>query len=349
MVKTIKKKNILYFILIAGLHCFSQPGSSWQVQLLAGERLVSKSEKTIPETHNFGFAIDYSKKTTGKYYWQYANNFPQTGLHLIFKNLGNDSIFGHAISLIPYLEFNVKRQKIGILQIKHGVGLAYITKRNSQDNPRNRIVSTHLNASFILDFGYRFFVSNKIDLKPGIVLHHMSNGGFKTPNQGFNNAFAYLGISWYPSGSKTDVVDQIKEKNYRKFRYRLGTAFGFYNHRKGLDMDVNPQILAMVFYQHNSLFRSGAGFEVGHPANGPIQLSYYFEEEVQFAHLVTRYGFGAYLINKRVSGEDFYSKIGIGYYPVIKNKIPQGLYFSAHLKAHVFTAAHIELSTGYTF
>ncbi|MBA3683522.1 MAG: acyloxyacyl hydrolase [Bacteroidetes bacterium] len=346
----INKKKFIFFILIISLKGFSQPGASWQLQLLAGESLIDKAGRIKPETHNFGFSIDYSKKTNGKRYWHYANNFPQAGLHLTFKNLGNDSIYGHAVSLMPYLEFNVLTHKLGIFQIKHGAGIAYITKTHSDIyNPRNRLVSTHLNASFILDLGYRFFISNKLDIKPGVVLHHMSNGGFKLPNRGVNTAFAYISISYYPSGKKIEITDHEKEKNFPRFRYRVGTAFGFYNHRKGRDMDVNPQFLAMVFYQHNSVFRSGLGMEVGTPANSPTQLSYYVEEEVQFAHLITRYGFGAYILNKRISGEDFYSKIGMGYYPKIKNKIPQGLYIAAHLKAHVFTAAHIELSTGYTF
>lgn len=329
---------------------YSQQGSSWQLHLFAGKNITHKSKHVTPESINYAVSLDYSRKTTGRNYWQFAHNYPQEGLQLIIKNFGNDSIYGHAASLVPYLEFNSSKSSFGMLQIKHGAGLAYVTKKyNSKDNPRDSLLSSHLNAAFILDFGYSIYLSNKTEIKVGLLIHHISNGGVKLPNYGMNTAFANVGIRYYPFGNKVETSNFLPQKYFKRIRYRLGTSCGFYNYKKDGSIDINPQASAMIFLQHNTRFRTGAGFEVGHPQNYQAQLALYSEIEVQFAHMVTRYGFAKYVINKRSVGEDFYSKIGIGYYPKLRNYIPAGVYVGALLKAHVFTAAHIELTTGYTF
>jgi len=329
----------------------AQQGASWQVQVLAGENISHRAQRTANETYQYGFAIDYSRKTTGKKYWQYAHNYPQMGLQFSARNLGNNGVYGNAFALLPYLEFNVIESRFGIFQIKHGTGIAYASKRyHTTQNPDNLLISSGINATSLLDFGYRIFTGSRSDFKLGLAIHHLSNGGFQLPNHGMNTCFLYTGFSFYPEGRAVEKKAYTPYREFSHFRYRSGISLGFYHYdRETRKVDLNPQASFVVVYQHNTRFRTGPGLEAGRPANYDPQLALYLEEEVQFAKITTRYAFGAYAINKRVDGEDFYSKIGIAYYPQLKNYIPKGFYIGSMLKAHMFTAAHIELNTGFVF
>lgn len=340
---------LLFFI--ASFSAKAQNVYNWQLQGFYGNYLTHKDIRTVPEKNHLGFSLDFFKNTDGRKYWQFAHNYPNMGLSLTVRSLGNDSVYGHAISLLPYLEFNAFNSRHGALQIKHGTGIAYVTRRYDRIiNTQNKMLGTHLTATSILDVGYRFYLSTNWDLKFGGIIHHFSNGSFKTPNAGMNTGSLYSAISYYPFATNTSKIKHEPICDFKRWRYRLGTSVGFYDYQPEQgSIKLNTQLSGMGFYQHNTRFRTGLGFEAGRLTNKKPQTAIYMEEEVQFGNVATRYGFGGYVINKNERGADFYSKIGIAYYPKKKNNIPEKFYIGSLLKAHGFKAAHVELTAGYLF
>jgi hypothetical protein len=345
------KVFLLFCMLAFTAGCFSQAGYSWQAAVYSGNYISHRQYLVQPPHLQYGFSVELNKKTNGNKYWQFAHNYPQMGLLLMANTLGDHQVYGEAISVLPYLEFNVLKSKAGVFQIKHGTGVAYVTRRyDAIKNPSNVILSTRINATSILDFGYRFYLSEKCELKAGANIHHISNGGFTLPNRGANTLAGYLAISFYPGDKEIEVKKFDVIRPEKKMQYRIGTAIGFYDYQKNEGtVKVNAQFCAMAFYQHNTRFRTGGGTEIGFLNTIKPEPAIYAEEEVQFANITTRYGFGYYLANKRPADEDFYSKIGLAYYPKFKGVIPKGFYIGSILKAHKFTAAHIEMLAGYAF
>jgi hypothetical protein len=344
------RRLFIALLVLIGIETDAQDGLSLQFTPLLGTHISHSSRRKVPEFPHSGIAIDINKRTIGKKYWQSDHNFPQMGLMAAFQTMGNRRVFGDAFTLLPYLEFNVWRFTNCSFQIKHGTGIGWVTRiHDAVGNPENTLHSTRINATSIIDLGFRFKVTEKNDLKLGGVLRHLSNGGFQKPNSGSNTASAYLNYTIYLRDKPKEVKRFEPEQDFKLWRYRVMTSLGVY--RKNGDGEVvsNTQVSALAFYQHNTRFRTGGGLELGFPYGHSARLAGYFEEEVQFGKLTTRYGLGIYTKMKNEDWEKFYSKVGIAYYPKTETHIPHKFFIGAMLKAHNFKAAHVEFNTGYTF
>lgn len=339
---------IILSLFLLGEVTLAQNGLSIQVSASVGASVSHASKRNVPEKLHTGFNIDISKMTFGKKYWEADHGFPQMGVLVSFQSLGNREVYGSAISTIPYLEFNIWRFRAGILQVKHGTGVSWVSKRHHPDeNPGNLLISTPLNATSFIDAGLRFALNGRNDLKIGGIVKHISNGGFLKPNFGSNTASLYLNYTYYFNEKPTERLKWTKPSFSERWRFRGMASMGLF--KKDEIVRNVPQVSTLVFYQHNTRFRTGLGLEASFPHDFKSQLAIYAEEEVQFSRMVTRYGLGLYALNRRNDREVFYSKVGIAFYPQIEHHIPQGLFMGMMLKAHNFSAAHIELNTGYTF
>ncbi len=341
---------ILFCILSKCGAVNAQNEMSLQASAFVGKSISHASKRIVSETWHKGFSLEISKASQSDKYWAYAHNYPHMGLIVTARSLGNNNVYGHAFSFLPYLEFDLLRFKYGKLQVKHGTGLAVVTKQFDElNNPQNQMLSTTVNASSIIDFGLRLHAKNEAELKFGFIIHHISNGGFQAPNSGFNTAAAYINGTYYLNRRTPIRNTFLPQIQYKKMRYRLANSYGFHRKVDATQVVVSPQISALVLRQHNTRFRTGLGLELGKPYGFDAQLAIYVEEEVQFSKIVTKYGLGAYVNNLRFPKERVYSKIGIAYYPFTKNKIPEKFFVGLMMKAHDFTAVHIETCFGYTF
>ena len=343
----------LYSFLLLFIPAFApaQEGLSLGVAYQYGKMFTRSGISNGVSVKMNGYSVELTKKTNGKAYWQFAHNYPRIGLAASYRNFEASNIFGHALLCIPFMDFDVWASGFGILQIRHGTGLAYATRRyNEIDNPENKLLSTKLNATSLLDIGYRKKLTINWNIKAGAFLSHISNGRIKQPNGGINSWMLYMTTSYTQQNRKTKFIRHIPQHNFKKWRYQTGIIPGFYDYNdKTKRINVNFQANALAFYQHNSRFRTGLGLEVGNLNNlNRIQPSVYLTEEVLFAHIAIRYGLGAGLLNN--NAEPLYEKVGIAYYPcVLKKNVAEKLFIGTSLKAHGFNAAHIEAGIGYLF
>lgn len=312
-----------------------------------------KKRRFAPNTPQLGLVYDLSKPSMGRQYWQYAHGYPVMGLQLALRSFGNFEVYGHAISLIPNLSFTLKKWPRSVIYIKHGTGLAYISKRyDKNDNPQNIIIGTRLNASSIIQAGYTLQLDPDLAITASGMVQHYSNGLLIQPNAGVNIAAVGVSLTF---GAHTDTSMRISyEPRHpsRRFHYRIGYSLGLFDfdRESGL-FDYNNQVQAMAYYQYNTRFRSGLGIELGNLGSRyrSAASALYTEQEVLFGPLATRYGLGVYVSKEHYSPESFYTRIGIAYYLKGRHILPKGCYLGTALKAHGFRAAHIEASIGLLF
>lgn len=341
-----KKIILILLMLLWGNLSFSQDGLSYQAGLLSGFILKGKLNK---EKSILGGYIDINRKTTGKKYWQADHNYPQMGLNISVTELNNYDQLKFSYAAIPYLEFNLTDGPMGQLQVKHGTGLAIVTGKI--DGSDDQLIGSRLNAASILDLGYNYTEGGNYAIKMGLRLSHVSNGNLVNPNSGINSLALYLQLNYFPGQMQQKLIPYEKNTSFKRWSREGRISTGLYNYKNEENtINVDYQILAMLTYQHNTRFRTGAGLEVIFPDNKSSTTAIFLEESVCIAHLVTRYGLGIYINEIQDVKSRIYEKVGIAYFPLrLKNEIARGLSIGADIKAHRFKAAHIDLTIGYLF
>jgi len=332
------------FIVFTGL--YSQ-NISYQLSPIYGYKFQKNNFFSEPIS---GFTFDINRTTDGSKYWQYDHNYPQMGIQLMARDFDKNSPHHLTFSVIPYLEFNLLKNNSGTLQIKHGTGLAYAAGKKS--NNENSLLGSKLNASSIIDFGYKFNTGKQLNLKPGILVSHISNGNLVSPNKGINALFAYLQLSYNLSSIKVELIQQEKITITKRWRQEYRLSFGLYDYvKKEKTIGLQIQHMCLQTYTHNTRFRSGFGTEIMHDRNlKKFLLSVYAEENVLIGHLVTRYGIGVYVTNIPINSSRIYEKVGIAWFPFrLRDAIGQGLCIGADIKAHKFKGVMIDLNAGFLF
>jgi len=118
--------------------------------------------------------------------WAQRLKGPRTGISVGYTDFGNTKNLGGAISVLPFIEFNIFRSKRLTLQV--GTGASYFTEKYDPiTNPNNEAVTTDFTWSFKLFSHYKIFTTQNIDWRAGIGYSHHSNGHTRLPNQGFNS------------------------------------------------------------------------------------------------------------------------------------------------------------------
>lgn len=118
--------------------------------------------------------------------WAKQLNHPQTGFTFSFADMGNTEHVGHAITIVPFIDFNLSPMKHR-WNLKVGLGGSYFNKiYDPLENPDNKAISTHLTWSFRSNLYYKVLEREEYDIKLGLGYFHNSNGHMRLPNVGLN-------------------------------------------------------------------------------------------------------------------------------------------------------------------
>lgn len=137
-----------------------------------------------------------------------------------FSNLGNNHVFGsfHALFLSmpnPVLPLRLP------FESHVRLGVAYVThKFDPHRNPLNIAIASHLNLYGQMSFTARISLGERgWSFRPGLALHHLSNGNVSEPNRGLNLLTFRAGVDVGPapivSGRKPPMTKRNPETNHR--------------------------------------------------------------------------------------------------------------------------------------
>ena len=218
--------SILSFLLLFGFqHLNAQESQSlrfYQPEIVVGT--VVPNYMNYPSAGaRFGAAITIGKQDTIANSFNHYYNFPKTGIHLGLHTLGNDSIYGQEISLMPTLELKTKRN--GFFRL--GFGASYYTK-TYRDSKRNLAVGSNLTWGFQLYYYRNVIVRENANLKLGAGFLHGSNGHLQLPNYGINSAVLSVSLQHLSQNSNLPTRERNKYKGERQWVYSHRVGIGWH-------------------------------------------------------------------------------------------------------------------------
>ncbi len=182
----------------------------YDVTLRTNDIQLGKYNKIISGAE---FGIVYL--TDGDKEWNKLYNNPRIGINVAYYNLPLNSIFGKAITLIPYIDFNWLNlpKTFGFFRV--GMGAAYMNKYFIKDiNPFNQSISTRGNFAYEFAFGIHHNIIPNMELDFMLGAVNISNGTIKTPNQSYTVGYFKMGVSAF-------FYDRMNTRGHTVFRNKL--------------------------------------------------------------------------------------------------------------------------------
>lgn len=300
---------------------------------------------------------------------EFKRNYPfhRFGIVTNFSPLSNPDLLGYEISLMPYLDMNVKRWERASFKLRIGSGLGYIQKPfDLETNYKNLVIGSHLNNITDFQFKFQYQATAKTEFRIGVGLQHFSNGSFLRPNLGLNILNANAGIKYNikrerrrrasrdtvatDSSSFFSVIaygpknlDFQTTNQYQVLNFAGGYSFAFKKQRYlHLRLDV--------IYDESIPHLKDFGRTLDPIDKWLIGLFATYEK--RFANLGLFFGSGYYVHSiyetfdqdwsLKNKGGNFYNRVGAKVY--FKN-----LYTTVGIKTHTGEADNIELGIGYRF
>ncbi|WP_111685447.1 acyloxyacyl hydrolase [Winogradskyella tangerina] len=189
--------------------------------------------KTIPANTDFP-DTDFQKSaflSVGTYNfsedkeWAARLNYPRTGLTIGYTDFGNSDKVGHALTLLPFIEFDILKKHIPKLNLQVGVGTAYVNKQfDSITNPLNRAITTKFSWAFRSFLYYDVLNTENVTWRFGLGYLHQSNGHTRLPNQGLNSLAASISARFdrRKEQIETPTFHNFKSKSQSYFSARFG-------------------------------------------------------------------------------------------------------------------------------
>lgn len=313
--------------------------------------------KYLSTKHFPSLELNFGKQALGKYYWQQQYNNPQSGIIYFYSDLGNSRL-GNCNALMYYINWSLWRTRQHWIAFRFATGLGYLSKTyHHQDNHKNIMIASHLNAAFNLMFNYQIKCSKKIYSTLGLGLTHFSNGAFKAPNLGVNIGSASIGIL-YRFHDIPISYDKIQKPAYNKhINVKMFGAFGI----KEIVPPLGNKYMAYSFYAdflkpYSFRYKAGLGVDLFYNTSQAelmrrrnrefkdyelLKPGIHATHEMLISKLSFIFQTGFYLYAKEKTDGNIYTRLGLQY-PVYKNFM-----VNLTLKSHFAKADYIEYGIGY--
>lgn len=295
----------------------------------------------------------WGKQHGGDALWHHHYNFPQTGLGLQYVDFNNPRA-GKAISILPYINFQLAKGKRDALQLRSGWGLGYLTRKfDINTNRKNLAVSSRINAAFSFILEYRHTFAERFTILTGLSLTHFSNGALKIPNAGLNvfgANFAFqhhfgqlqaynrtpsrpeLLRSWQLviwNGAFPKETEPVNRGKFFAYTVSVGAS--------KLLKSTKGSFSAGLDYSYDGTLKvRRAGVDTPFPARLGLHLGYI----MHIGKLSVPFQQGIYLIDKFKTNTPVYQRIGLRYH------LTKPFFLTVNLRTHFFTADFIEAGFG---
>ncbi len=187
---------------------------------------------------------------------------PILGPGYFYSNLGNKDVYGNFHAAY----FGILNQRINRklpVQLKTGVGIAYATKKfDIESNYLNRAIGSHLNAYGQLSLSGKFPITeDRLIFRPGISVHHISNGRVAAPNQGINMLTFSAGLDFRSDHTHSGTLKLERDTITKgKGRFSLVFAPGI----KEIDRRIDKKIItSSLIFDYGYIYRPERSLGLG--------------------------------------------------------------------------------------
>ncbi|MCX6350988.1 MAG: acyloxyacyl hydrolase [Bacteroidetes bacterium] len=309
--------------------------------------------------HTLGFEINLIQQTAGAQYWQGLFHYPKIGCSLLYYDFGLPNITGHAVAILPYMQFKVISSRYGNIEFQAGSGVGYLNKIfDVKTNYKNKAVSTHINMAMLLGMYYTVNINSKINAFAGVGINHFSNAAFTLPNNGINIPCFRGGVNYYFNEDK-NTIKAVPKDVFSKSYYAY-TALSFGKKEDGLvgRWKYYPMLASgLIGRQFSRKNRAGLGIdiyydkslaytklnahEINHRADSFFQTGLRIEHEFIFGKMSFISTFGTYFYTPSAIDGVYYQKLGVLYYFTPK------IFGGFTMKTHFGRADFFEVGMGY--
>ena len=260
----LKKILLFYVLLCSSLYVFAQENTDYLLvpELLVGFTTASNEDfpdRNLQTQAFFSFAWDHTKNPQE---WAQRFKSMRTGISLGYTNFGNSESLGSAISLMPFVAFNVFKSKR--LKAHIGLGGSYFTKQfDMETNFFNRAVSTDFTWSLRAFLHYTVAKQERVNYRLGLGITHHSNGHTRLPNNGFNSFLFSASAEikkWKKENQKPDSIPPLRASKHHYIEVRKGIGQNVLN--DGFPFNNKKEVYTIsAEYGHvyNTVFKVGVG------------------------------------------------------------------------------------------
>jgi hypothetical protein len=194
-----------------------------------------KFEPTIDHA-SIAFELAVSRQMRGAHEWDYAHHYPFLGFAFAYNDLGNDSVLGKAISLLPYIEIPIAGARNQITGAKGfsasfrvGTGFALITEYfDREENPTNNVIASMGNNITQFAFAGQYKWTDQLTFSAGASLTHYSSGAVRVPNLGINIPALSIGLRYQPVPyARSEYLARALSPVSRKAVFTVQSGLGF--------------------------------------------------------------------------------------------------------------------------
>lgn len=318
--------------------------------------------------HSFGGSVQYLRQP-GTTTWERAWHYPQRGYDFTYINTGNSRQFGQQFALSYIMHLPAYRQSKVIDHadkpeirswIGLGLGAGYATKTwDLRDNTQAAVIGSHLNVALTLQYQIEAVQFAKGSIRAGIRITHFSNGSFKTPNLGTNNASVVLAYLVRPK-VKTAEIRKLQDYRYIRRKTAIGIAAGLKEIQPPLGKKYWASTLS-VFHDERISYKSslGGGLDIFYNSSLVTLMERYQGENpsvgrtmqfgivggytMHFNDFELKMQQGFYVKDDWNNDGNFYNRFGLRYF------WNNNFYSQLTLKTHFAKADYGELGLGYAF
>lgn len=315
--------------------------------------------KHLAVSHPTGFELNIQRQTNGSAPWHAWYRYPKIGLALVYYDYHNPTL-GRSYAATMYINKSFWRTTRQEVNFRLGTGIGYFPQAfNQENNHKNNIISSHLNAVLQMRVEYDVALSEHLGLLMGVALNHYSNGATSKPNFGINLPSVVLGLNYHqqrPLRPLTIAADERPADIGRNF-LNLSTSLGVKqrnesDRRKYLVNSVSA-IAGRRINRKSNLLVGLEGFydrslsaelrdtaRTGEKLPDVKKAGVLVGHELLFGRLAFATHLGFYLYNPYKSNKFYYERVGLKYH------FTEQLFGAVDLKVHRGSADVIEWKVG---
>lgn len=224
-----------------------------------------------------GGEIAFELATNGTKDWHIEYNYPDLGLALQVIDFHNPEVMGEMISIYPYINLPLIKNKILNFNVKIGGGVGFCTaptdlqaaindtrsiKEKAEDY--NFAIGSVFNFALSAGLNLDIKVHKNISICADVMYNHYSNASLAQPNAGLNLLNGYLGLKYIPIYKESPKeLDSIPSKPNKRWSGEIIiSAGGKKLYYKDTKFFACASLNIGAYYQTCNKHRIGIGTDV---------------------------------------------------------------------------------------
>ncbi len=339
-------------------------GSNWYIKPYANAAIIMQHREILAnliQGYPKIYELNIVKPTNGAKLWHLENNLPEIGLTFSVIDYANPGQLGYGIIAAPFAEIplnkNISAKRL-IMRLCWGP--AFVTNPfNIKTNQKNYAIGSHLNAYVQFKWFWKIPINNKIELEPGFMFNHISNGRGQSPNLGLNVLGIGLGINFKAISKQEEKIILRDSSTAAKSKHEwcVWNAYGFNDGEIKGKKQLVSTLSFEYHYNKRNTHKFGGGFDWFYEENYIKDLK---TEGIKTNHVIdkTRFGpkicysynigrvsfpieMGIYLRQLTAPDGLIFHRLGIRYYG------KKGLMINFGMRSHWAVAYNFDYGIGY--